>query len=106
MSWDRFVQEDIKKKYLIIDNWDSLEINETGIEKLFDNLEPFFGNIIVLSSNSSVTVEEVFKANEYVIEGMEEFEIRKVSNVNQEELIEKWIKRKNDFNLTPQQRSL
>lgn len=106
LSWDRFVQEDIKKKYLIIDNWDSLEINETGIEKLFDNLEPFFGNIIVLSSNSSVTVEEVFKANEYVIEGMEEFEIRKVSNVNQEELIEKWIKRKNDFNMTNEEFSL
>ncbi|UJF16769.1 metallophosphatase family protein (plasmid) [Jeotgalibaca sp. MA1X17-3] len=42
LSWDRFIQEELELKYLILDNWDSIEVNESGKEKLLEQLQHFF----------------------------------------------------------------
>ena len=98
LSWDRFIQRESRDKYLIIDNWDYLEVNGAGKEKLIENLQDFFGHIIILTSDSTVSLEEVFQANEQVIKGMEEFRIKEVSITNQEKFVENWVNIENDFN--------
>ena len=91
LSWDRFIQRESRDKYLIIDNWDYLEVNGAGKEKLIENLQDFFGHIIILTSDSTLSLGEVFQANEQVIKGMEEFRIKEVSITNQEKFVENWV---------------
>lgn len=106
LSWDKFTQEEMKYKYLIIDNWDSLEVNESGKDKLLENLQYFFGHIIILTSDPNVSLEEVFKANEYIVKGMEEFKLREVNSTNLEEFVENWINKENDFDIGKEELSL
>lgn len=98
-NFERFIQLDKHKKILLIDNWEKVNLNKVGKKELLSVLSKKFDKIIIMAEATPSNMSDIIGIGEETKLLISFCEIEKFGYQKREELIEKWIRIGNEYQL-------
>lgn len=94
---EHFLQLDISKKVLLLDNWDRVDLNKIGKKELIKNFTRIFSTIIIVSESLPNNTSDVLGLNDELKNNIKFIGIKKFGFKKREELVDKWIRLGNEY---------
>ncbi|WP_221644773.1 metallophosphoesterase [Listeria booriae] len=91
-SYESFVQLDINRRAILIDDWNFCKLNKKGKKELLHLLTKKYGKIIIFAENNPTNITDLLGMQDELEHPINLLEIRKFGYKKREELIDKWIR--------------
>ncbi|MET2046150.1 hypothetical protein ABXL62_09060 [Enterococcus faecalis] len=95
--YEHFLQFDISKKILLLDNWDRVDLNKIGKKELVKIFTKFFSTIIIVAESIPNNTSDILGLNDELESRIKFIEIKKFGFKKREELVDKWIRFGNEY---------